>query len=442
MPWRNPLIAKKRGTRRTGTRMIGHWGELLLSLSLVIVGGGALALHVTRVMLPEWRASNAMQGFKPGVCQIIGTRIHRRDIPLAVAEFSLELEASRLTNGEMLPPVWIDLGFEGLTPSRDDAEHLAQWYKPGDEHPCWYDPDDSSHLYLRRPYAWWPWPVAFIPASLLAVGLWGIAASLMQVATSAERRSVVAEKASRLAPGRESSSDPTSPPSPNTTVASSSLQFPHRLPVSGTTAWRTLGLFFVCTVWNALLVYLGYVAAGHYRHGDPPWLTLGLVVILGLIGVWLAFHLVRELWDRRGIGATFLEITDHPLTLGGEYQAQLTQTGNMQLQSYSVCLVSEESASYQQGTDSRTLVETVYCEELQSLENLSLQPGEPLLAEWNFEIPATAMHSFRSPHNEIRWQFLVRGITSQGQKLTRRFALTVRPTATNSTDANPPEATA
>ncbi len=426
MPRRNPLFVKKRGARRTSTRMVGHWSELLLSLSLVVVGGGILTLHVVRVMLPEWRATQELRGLEPTTCQIIDSSIFQRRMPLAVAEFGLKIKASRISEEGLAPPVWIDLGFRGFTPSRADATHLAQWYKPGDEFPCWFDPDDPSRLLLRRPYRWWPLAVALIPASLLAVGIWGIVASLMQVATSAERRSLVVVKAVGRDPRRHGPTSAATLPASATEGTSLGLQGAYRLPIAGT-AWRTLGLFFVCVIWNALLAYFGYIASGQFLRGDPVWLALGLVVALGLVGVWLAFHSVRELWERRGVGPTQIEVSEHPLTLGGEYHAHLLQTGKMELRTLRLCLICEESASYQQGTDSRTSVETVYRRELRKWRSLKMRPGEPFEAEWSFQIPRDAMHSFRSPNNEIRWLLVVEGTTTQGQSLLRRFSLSVWP---------------
>lgn len=426
MSWRNPLIVKKRGARRTGTRVIGHWSELLLSLSLVLIGGGTLALHVYRVILPEWRATAELRGLEAGVCQIVDTHVRQRNMPLAVAEFALDVQASRITDEGLLPPVWIDLGFGGFTPTKGDAEHLAQWYKLGDEYPCWYDPADGARLLLRRPYRWWPSLVALIPASLFAVGVWGIFASLMQVATSAERRSLVVVKAVGRDPLPESPAESGSISARGADGTGWGFQNSHRLTATST-AWRTMGLFFVCAFWNALLAYFGYVASGQYQRGDPPWLALGLVVLLGLVGVWLAFHLVRELWERRGIGPTHVDISEYPLTLGGEYDVHFVQTGSMELQTLSVRLICEEAASYQQGTDSRTSVETVYLEELRKWRGLKMEPGAPFETELRFQIPGKAMHSFRSPHNEVRWLLLIGGETSQGRSLARRFVLNVRP---------------
>jgi len=445
MPWRN-LFPKKRGGRRTGRRSVGHWSELLLSLSLVVIGGGALLLHIFQVLLPDWCEARELRGFERGVCEITQTRIVPRDNPLGVADYVLEIQASLITDDGPLPPIWLDSEFGDSSPSRSDALHLERLFQTGEQRQCWYDPAQPSRLVLRRSHRWWPWPVALIPASLLAVGVWGIVASLMQVATSAERRSMVSAKALRLDPLRES---PDASPSQQPTDSSSmgmpsvtddsfetgahafpvspGVQQPYRLHPHGATAWRVAGLFLVCGIWNTLLAYFCVVASRQFLRDGLPLLALVLVVILGLVGVWLAFHLVREFWQRRGIGPSQLEVSEHPLAVGRNYRAYFLQIGRMQLKSLAVLLVCEESASYQQGTDSRTEVLTVYEEELRLWRGLNVEPGQPYEADITFGIPESAMHSFRSPHNEIRWLLCVRGETEQGQAIDRRFTLRVRP---------------
>jgi hypothetical protein len=282
---------------------------------------------------------------------------------------------------------------------------------------------------LRRTLRWWPWPVALIPFSLFAVGVWGIVASLMQVATSAERRSLVTAKAVRLDPLRESPAESATLTVPDHRDETRGTYYDHRLPAAGTAGWRMAGLMLVTAIWNVLLAYFIYVASLQYLRGDPPWLVLGLVVLLGLVGVWLAFNLIREFWERRGIGHTLLEISEHPLALGGEYRAYLSQTGHMKLRTLVVELVCEEVASYQQGTDSRTSVEVVYREELRKWRGLNVATGQPFEADITLWIPATAMHSFRSQHNEVRWMLVVRGETDRKQEVHRQYAMNVRPAA-------------
>lgn len=427
MAWRNLLLQKKRGGRSTGMRNLAHWSELLLSISLVLVGGVTLALHIFQVLVPDWRESRAPVGFEPGKCKVTRLDLHERDHPLSVGEYGIEIQASRVTEEGLLPPVWIERELGNFSPTRADALQMAKAYEPGTVHRCWFDPDNPDRLILRRRIRWWVWPVTLIPASLFGLGVFGIVASLMQVATSAERRSLVAVKAMRLDPLRESGISQKGDKDEGATA----MRYAHRLRAVGTAGWRMAGLMFVSAIWNVLLAYFVYVASLQYFRGDPPWLALGLVVLLGMVGIWLAFNLIREFlrefWHRRGIGQTQLEITDNPLALGGEYHAYLVQTGRMHLKTLSVELVCEEAASYLQGTDSRTSTEVVHREELRRWIGLKVEPSQPFEVEFSIPIPRSAMHSFHSPHNQIRWMLLVQGETGRQQQVFRQFALNVRP---------------
>lgn len=425
MAWRNPLFQKKRGGRSTGMRNVAHWSELFLSISLVIVGTVTLGLHISQVLLPDWRESRAPRGYEAGTCQVTELRVH--EYSRGILEYGIEVEAAVVTEDGLQEPVWIDRLLGEFSPTRGDALQMAEAYRPGTQHACWYDPADPTHLILRRQMRWWVWPVTLIPASLLAVGVFGIVASLMQVATSAERRSLVTVKAVRLDPLRESSSDSTMLPAIGLDDQSPGTHYPHRLPVIGTAGWRMAGLMMVTAIWNMLLAFFVYVASLEYLRGNQPWLALMLVVLLGVVGVWLAYNLISEFWHRRGIGQTHVELSDHPLAVGGEYHAYLMQTGRMEARTLLVELVCEESASYQQGTDSRTSTETVIRQELRKWRNLTIDPSQPFEVEFSFRIPTDAMHSFRSPHNEIRWMLIVRGETSRAQEILRQFVMNIRP---------------
>ena len=419
---------KKRGDRRTGVALVGHWSELLLSLVLVVVGGTMLTLHVKNVLIPELHYARDIRGFEPARCRIVTTRIEYRTSPIGAPKYVLDVLASRIEDGEELPPVWMERGAADFSPSRSDAEILSQRYAPGSLQACWYDPNDPQRLVMGRRYSWWPWPVALIPASLLAVGIWGVVASLMQVSTSAERRSMVAVKALRLDPLREGEAGLSSTlPAYENEVEIPGTRFAHRLPLADSGAWRMAGLFFACAVWNTLLAYFLYEMSLRQVADDSDWLALGLVVILGLVGVWLAFQLVRELWERRGIGMTQLEVTESPLYVGGEFEGYLMQQGQMRLQSLVLRLVMEEVASYQQGTNAQTAVERVYEQEIRRWRGLEVAYGLPFEADFSFVIPATAMHSFRAPHNEVRWYLEVAGTTQRQQDILRRFPLGVLP---------------
>jgi hypothetical protein len=426
--WRNPLLLKKRGGRRTGGQKVGHWSEVLLSVLLMVVGGTMLTLHVKNVLVPEMEYARDVQGFEPGRCRIVDTAISYDTSPIGAPKYALNILASRLEGDKELPAVWMERGAGDFSPSRSDAEILEERYAVGTEHPCWYDPADPQRLVMGRSFGWWPWPVALIPASLLAVGIWGIVAALMQVSTSAERRSMVTVRAMRLDPRRDAAGHLSSTlPAYDTDVESPGIRYAHRLPSTGPGAWRMAGLFFVCAVWNTLLAYFLYAVSLRQVQDESVWFALGLVVVLGVVGVWLAFHLVRELWDRRGIGMTQLELAELPLAVGGNTEGYLLQQGQMQLTSLVLRLVMEEVANYQQGTNSQTAVERVYEKEIRRWRGLDVAHGLPFEADFVAEIPSNAMHSFRAPHNEICWLLEVRGMTTRQQEIVKRFPLCVLP---------------
>jgi hypothetical protein len=429
--WRNPLLVKKRGGRRTGVDTVGYWSEVLLSVLLMVVGATMLTLHVKNVLLPEMQYARDVRGFEPARCRIVDTAISYDTSPIGAPKYVLNILASRIEGEKELPAVWMERGAGDFSPSLSDAEILQERYAVGSVQDCWYDPADPSRLVMGRSFGWWPWPVALIPASLLAVGIWGIAASLMHVSTSAERRSMVTVRALRLDPRRDAAGGLSSTlPSYDSDVESPGIRFAHRLPSTGPGAWRMAGLFFVCAVWNTLLAYFLYVVSLRQVQDESVWFALGLVVVLGIVGVWLAFSLVRELWDRRGIGMTQLELNQSPLTVGGTTEGYLLQQGQMQLSTLVLRLVMEEVANYQQGTNSQTAVERVYEKEIRRWRGLEVARGLPFEADFVVAIPPSAMHSFRSPHNEIRWLLEVQGKTTRQQEIVKRFPLCVLPSGT------------
>lgn len=428
MGWRNSILVKKRGERRTGVALVGHWSEILLSLVLVIVGGTMLTLHVKNVLIPEMRYAREIRGFKPAQCRIVRTRIEYRTSPIGAPKYVLDVFASRIVDNQELVPVWMERGAADFSPSRSDTEILSERYPVGSIQACWYDPKNPERLRIGRRHSWWPWPVALIPASLLTVGLWGIVASLMQVSTSAERRSMVAVKALRFDPSRDAEGGLSATlPAYDSEIDIPGIRFAHRLPLADSGAWRMAGLFFASAVWNTLLAYFLYEISLRQLTDDSDWLALGLVVVLGMVGVWLAFQLVHELWERRGIGMTQLELAECPLHVGGRTEGYLLQQGQMKLQSLVLRLVMEETASYQQGTNAQTAVQRVYEKEIRRWRGLDVAYGLPFEADFSVEMPLTAMHSFRAPHNEVRWLLEVAGTTQRQQELLRRFPLAVLP---------------
>jgi hypothetical protein len=94
---------------------------------------------------------------------------------------------------------------------------------------------------------------------------------------------------------------------------------------------------------------------------------------------------------------------------------------------FRVLLVCEEEATYRQGTDARTATRRVYEHEVYGHQETDEQAGRHLRSRAEMEIPASAMHSFRSEHNKVCWKLIVSGDLARFGDFERSFLLHVYP---------------
>jgi hypothetical protein len=99
----------------------------------------------------------------------------------------------------------------------------------------------------------------------------------------------------------------------------------------------------------------------------------------------------------------------------------------MKLRSINLSLVCEEQATYRQGTDMRTESHRAFKEDLAILNNHDLRSDRVLEHEFQFSIPESAMHSFRSEHNQVQWKLVVRGKPESLPRFMRSFLIIVHP---------------
>jgi len=248
---------------------------------------------------------------------------------------------------------------------------------------------------------------------------------------SSERRSAVAQMASDWElPGmvdrRGRTTLPTVPPI-DAVVDSPGAKLAYRLPIDAAPGQLSFALAVVCVIWNTLAA--GFVLRVVRQHlaGEPNWLLTWLVVPFLLAGGWTLYALIRQIVLTTGIGTTLVELSDHPLVPGREYQALVSQAGRLYARWFQVHLVCEEQATYQQGTDTRTATAVVYRESVYSARRFQISPGAPFEASFTLAVPARAMHSFTVPHNAIKWILVVRGRMARWPEFERRFPLYVYP---------------
>ena len=170
-----------------------------------------------------------------------------------------------------------------------------------------------------------------------------------------------------------------------------------------------------------------YFAVRGHLTGKPDWILTILTVPFVLGGLLLIVYFLRQLLVTAGIGPTLLEISDHPLHPGGEYQLFLSQSGNLTINNLTVSLVCQEKATYRQGTNTRTELRPVYRQDLFRRDNFEIPPGLPFETNCPLKVPAGAMHSFKSGHNAIDWTLVVEGNVANWPDFKRAFSVVVFP---------------
>ena len=186
-------------------------------------------------------------------------------------------------------------------------------------------------------------------------------------------------------------------------------------------------LLFAAIGWNTLVGWFVYKAIAESLEGKADYvLWFGLVPFL-ISGGYLAYLAARSVMVAGGIEPTLVEISTHPLYPGGRYDLVIVQSGRLKVQRFSVVLVCDEEATFRQGTNSRTHTQRVVEIEIFHREHFSIERNEPLLARIELRVPESAMHSFLSPHNAVKWKLLVRGALTKWPDFERAFSLLVYP---------------
>ncbi|MCP4812277.1 MAG: hypothetical protein GY888_07190, partial [Planctomycetaceae bacterium] len=202
---------------------------------------------------------------------------------------------------------------------------------------------------------------------LLVLGTVGLVYTIIQLRISTERRLALARQASQL-PLRQQATNPADiyhqVPHDTDLTNSPGIRLAYRLPANESPVWQMSAAVTFFLLWVTITISLSVAILSRHSIDNPNWLLLFILVACAVVGCWSIFYLWRQLRRHAGIGPTSVEISDHPLHPGREYALFLSQAGHLQLESFRIALVCHESATYRQGTDTRTSIQPVYSQEL------------------------------------------------------------------------------
>ena len=274
------------------------------------------------------------------------------------------------------------------------------------------------------------WLLVMVTGSSILLGGAGLIWTVLRVGTSRERRSALAIRAADTdlvhAALPRPRNYPTLPPFDGLTN-SPGIELAYRLPASQTPGWRLLATTIFALLWSLVVFVLTATVIREHVAGQHEWLFTALLMPFWGVCFWSVRSLVQLLLLNSGMGQTTIEISDLPLIPGREYQAVISQHGQVAIKSLQLWLVCEEEATFTQGTDIRTEHREVYRQECFERRDFRIEPALPFTETCNIAVPAAAMHSFHAPHNLVRWKLVVRGEAAGWPPCERGFPVVVYP---------------
>jgi len=282
-----------------------------------------------------------------------------------------------------------------------------------------------------------PWPrwwlglfTLLIPGALLAFGGAGLVRTLRGWGKSEERRALaegLTELFDSMGQADGAAHDHPGVPRCDDLVNSPGTILRYRLPLESPENWALVGLGLFAALWNAVLAVLVVNAGLDLLGGRVESFLLAVLVPFLAVGIGGIVLFVRRLVLTTAVGTTQLEISDHPLLPGGTYDVLLAQGGAGTFTAVDMTLEMEETATFRQGTDTRTERVVVWREQVKEWRDVEIAPGVRFETHASVTIPDDAMHSFNSEHNAVRWRIVVHGRPERRPAFVRMFPLVVFP---------------
>ena len=421
------IFGKKRGHRRTGSQV---WGTVIdAAFHAVLLATGVIfgGLLVSGVAVPEWRINH---DFLATRCTVVGKRIERRVVDRQPGDWHPALLVRYEADG-VVRTAWVWPGPVSAATDRAAAIRRLEAWRLGDELPGWFDPHVPGTVVLQRGYNWWMWLLALLlPGALVAFGGSGLLRAYGRWGKSEERHAAAAGLgAGGDGPADASAGSPRHPsiPSCDDLVNSPGTILRYRLPIDSPENWTMLGFGLFAVLWNAILGVFAVQAGIDLVGGRWDWLLGSLLLAFAAVGVAAVVVFVRRLVLTTAVGPTQVEIADHPLRPGGEYEVLLAQSGTVPFQELAMSLEMEERATFRQGTDTRSERAVVWRQPIHAWRDVALAPGTRFEAQARVRVPPAAMHSFASEHNSVRWMIVVHGAPARWPAFRRVFPVVVFP---------------
>jgi len=152
------------------------------------------------------------------------------------------------------------------------------------------------------------------------------------------------------------------------------------------------------------------------------------VALFMLPGILVLGYAAIKYYSRARIGKPEIHISNMNLRVGEPFTVDLMHTfkHSVQIDQLEVQLIFKETATYQQGTDTRTVThEDVY--DNYELPSGQYQSGQFIQESYSMQIPADAMHTLKVRRNQLQWFVRLRASIPKLPDYVDAYELTVLP---------------
>lgn len=148
------------------------------------------------------------------------------------------------------------------------------------------------------------------------------------------------------------------------------------------------------------ILIIGFRAAG----GEESTINSVFFGIFGLVILFFAFSWGRTYYTKRRVGKPEITFSKTAVSVGETFTVDFHNTFNsdVNFENFIIKLIFKETATYQQGTNTRTVYHEEVVEEVNELGG-NYSKGSFLSKQVDFKIPNDGMHTLSVKRNSLRW---------------------------------------
>ena len=197
-------------------------------------------------------------------------------------------------------------------------------------------------------------------------------------------------------------------------------------PTSNTRRTRTIIILIAATIPLCFFPFMFLAIGDGVNSAFLPILFVCLPILVILLGASIWF--VARKYAHSRLGKPDIFLSKEELRVGESFSVQFSHTfaREITLEELKIQLVYREIATYQQGTDTRTVTYEDVIEEYE-LPAGNYRAGQMIAENYTMRIPPEGMHTLRVRRNQIQWLVRVKAGIPKLPDYIETFELTVIP---------------